>query len=76
MFIHVPLRRRLLSTKTLLTLGSLVAVFVLVGIGRDVRQLEVIVPAILLFYNTANVAQDVLNKKNKIENNIELNEEK
>lgn len=76
MFIHVPLRRRILSTKTLLTLGSLVAVFVLVGIGRDVRQLEVIVPAILLFYNTANVAQDVLNKKNKIENNIELNEEK
>lgn len=76
MFIHVPLRRRILSTKTLLTLGSLVAVFVLVGIGRDVRQLEVIVPAILLFYNTANVAQDVLNKKNKLENNIELNEEK
>lgn len=76
MFIHVPLRRRILSTKTLLTLGSLVAVFVLVGIGRDVRQLEVIVPAILLFYNTANVAQDVLNKKNKLENNVELNEEK
>ena len=76
MFIHVPLRRRILSTKTLLTLGSLVAVFVLVGIGRDVRQLEVIVPAILLFYNTANVAQDVLNKKNKLENHVELNEEK
>lgn len=76
MFIHVPLRRRLLSTKTLLTLGSLVAVFILAAMGRDVRQLEVIVPAILLFYNTANVAQDVLNKKNKIENNIELNEEK
>ncbi len=76
MFIHVPLRRRLLSTKTLLTLGSLVAVFILAAIGRDVRQLEVIVPAILLFYNTANVAQDVLNKKNKSENNIELNEEK
>ena len=76
MFIHVPLRRRILSTKTLLTLGSLVAVFVLVGIGRDVRQLEVIVPAILLFYNTANVAQDVLNKKNKLENNVEINEEK
>lgn len=76
MFIHVPLRRRILSTKTLLTLGSLVAVFVLVGIGRDVRQLEVIVPAILLFYNTANVAQDVLNKKNKPENHVELNEEK
>ena len=76
MFIHVPLRRRLLSTKTLLTLGSLVAVFILAAIGRDVRQLEVIVPAILLFYNTANVAQDVLNKKNKTENNIELNEEK
>ena len=76
MFIHVPLRRRLLSTKTLLTLGSLAAVFILAAMGRDVRQLEVIVPAILLFYNTANVAQDVLNKKNKIENNIELNEEK
>ena len=76
MFIHVPLRRRILSTKTLLTLGSLVAVFILAAMGRDVRQLEVIVPAILLFYNTANVAQDVLNKKNKIENNIELNEEK
>lgn len=76
MFIHVPLRRRILSTKTLLTLGSLVAVFILAAIGRDVRQLEVIVPAILLFYNTANVAQDVLNKKNKSENNIELNEEK
>ena len=76
MFTHVPLRRRILSTKTLLTLGSLVAVFILAAMGRDVRQLEVIVPAILLFYNTANVAQDVLNKKNKIENNIELNEEK
>lgn len=76
MHVHVPLRRRMLSTKTLLTLGSLVAVFILAAIGRDVRQLEVIVPAILLFYNTANVAQDVLNKKNKMENNVELEEEK
>ena len=60
---YVTLRKRLLSTKTLITVGSLTAVFVLAGIGRDVKQLEVIIPAILLFYNAANVTQDVMNKK-------------
>lgn len=59
----IPLRERITSTKTLLTMGSLIAVFVLMGIGRDVRQLEVIVPAILLFYNASNVYQDVQNTK-------------
>ena len=37
--------------------------FGLVAMGREVRQLEVIIPAILLFYNSANVIQDVMNKK-------------
>jgi len=60
---YVSLRKRLLSTKTLITIGSLLAVFGLAWVGRDVRQLEVIIPAILLFYNSANVIQDVMNKK-------------
>ena len=37
--------------------------FFLLYIGRDVTQLEVIVPSILLFYNGANVLQDVMNKR-------------
>lgn len=60
---YVSLKKRLLSTKTLITIGSLIAVFFLLYIGRDVTQLEVIVPSILLFYNGANVLQDVMNKR-------------
>lgn len=60
---YVSLKKRMLSTKTLITVGSLVAIFVLVGIGREVRQLEIIIPAILLFYNGSNVYQDVQNHK-------------
>jgi|JI10StandDraft_1071094.scaffolds.fasta_scaffold04029_4 hypothetical protein len=60
---YVSLKKRLLSTKTLLTIGSLIAVFFLLYIGRDVTQLEVIVPSILFFYNGANVLQDVMNKR-------------
>jgi len=60
---YVSLKRRMLSTKTLLTMGSLIAIFALVGVGREVKQLEILVPSILLFYNGANAYQDVQRKK-------------
>lgn len=63
---YVSLKQRARSTKTILTAGSLVAVFVLLALDKDVRALEVIVPAILLFYNSANVYQDVQNKKTEM----------
>jgi hypothetical protein len=48
---------KFLGQKFILTAGSLSAVFALMYIGRDVRQLEIIVPAILAFYYGANVMQ-------------------
>jgi hypothetical protein len=48
---------RYLGQKFVLTAGSLSAVFTLAFIGKDVRQLEIIVPAVLAFYYGANVAQ-------------------
>ncbi len=51
------------SSKFVLTAGSLIATFALLGLGSDVRQLEIIVPAILLFYNSANVANDAFRRK-------------
>lgn len=59
----VPLRKRATSTKFILTAGSLLAVFFLVYTGKEVRQLEILVPAILLFYNGPNVTQDIMNKR-------------
>lgn len=48
---------RYLGQKFVLTAGSLSAVFTLAFTGKDVRQLEIIVPAVLAFYYGANVAQ-------------------
>ena len=58
-----PFWKRTLSTKLLLTAGSLFAVFYLLYVDKDVSKLEILVPAILLFYNGSNVAQDVMNKR-------------
>lgn len=57
-----------LSTKFLLTAGSLTAVFALAYHGTDVSKLEVIVPAILIFYNGPNVMQDWVNRKKEKSN--------
>lgn len=45
------------SRKFTITAGSLLAVFALVYLGKDVRSLEIIVPAILAFYHGGNVMQ-------------------
>lgn len=58
-----PFWKRVLSTKLLLTAGSLFAVFYLLYLDKDVSKLEILVPAILLFYNGSNVAQDIMNKR-------------
>lgn len=58
------LLQKYLGQKFILTAGSLSAVFVLMYIGRDVRQLEIIVPAILAFYYGANVMQKHVLKGN------------
>jgi len=57
------IKKWLSSSKFVLTAGSLIATFALVAIGRDVRQLELIVPAILAFYNAANIAGDMARRK-------------
>lgn len=54
-----------LGQKFLLTAGSLLAVFLLLFCNRDVSKLEIIVPAILLFYNGANVMQKHVLKVNQ-----------
>lgn len=59
----VPLNRRARSTKFILTAASLAAVFFLLYMDKDVSKLEILVPAILLFYNGPNVIQDTVNKK-------------
>lgn len=51
------------SSKFILTLACLAGVFLLAARGIDVRQLEIILPAILCFYNGANVAQDIARRK-------------
>lgn len=56
-----------LGQKFILTASSLLAVFVLMYLGRDVRQLEIIVPAILAFYYGANVAQKHVLKGTKLD---------
>jgi hypothetical protein len=48
---------KLFGQKFLLTASSLLAVFLLMYLDKPVDKLEIIIPAILLFYNTANVAQ-------------------
>ena len=55
--------QRILSTKLLLTVGSLVMVFWLAYKDKDVSKLDVLVPMILLFYNGPNVFQDVMNRR-------------
>ncbi len=51
------------SSKFIITAGSLLAVFGLFAGGHDVRALEIIVPAILAFYNAGNVFQDAARRK-------------
>lgn len=58
------------STTFLLTSASLAGVFLGWGLGHDPHQLEVIVPAILLFYNTARVAKGHLDKKAAMQEQI------
>lgn len=48
------------SRKFTLTALSLGAVFVLFAFGKDVRELEVIIPAILAFYHASNISQDIV----------------
>lgn len=55
---------KLLGQKFLLTAGSLLAVFVLMYLDKPVDKLEILVPAILLFYNGANVYQKQVLKGN------------
>lgn len=54
-----------LGQKFILTASSLLAVFVLLFCNRDVSKLEIIIPAILLFYNSANVMQKHVLKVNQ-----------
>lgn len=56
-------KKWLSSSKFVLTAGSLIATFVLLGLGRDVKSLEIIIPAILAFYISGNVAGDALRRK-------------
>lgn len=55
---------KFLGQKFILTAGSLLAVFVLLYVDKPVDKLEILVPAILLFYNGANVAQKHVMKGN------------
>ncbi len=60
-----PFWKRTLSTKFLLTAGSLAATFYLLYVDKDVSRLEILVPAILLFYNGTNAVQDVVNNRTR-----------
>lgn len=52
-----------LGKKFVLTAGCLLAVFALFLMGKDVRQLEIIVPAILGFYHVTNAYENQKAKK-------------
>lgn len=58
-----PLRERALSTKFLLTAGSLIAVFYMLYLDKAVDKLEILVPAILLFYSGVSATQDIMNRR-------------
>ena len=56
------------SRKFALTALCLGAVFVLFGMGMDVSKLEIIIPAILAFYQAGNIAQDFVVGKQQQQN--------
>jgi hypothetical protein len=56
-----------LSRKFILTALSLGAVFTLFAFGKDVHQLEIIIPAILAFYHAGNVSQDMVIQRQKMQ---------